>query len=124
MGAERESLTDFSRESVDKVVRRVNARGSSGTKGNGKQVVVDTGVTWSDLDGGNFRDSLRNNDDEIDDIDWEDGSNSLLDSASNHHLGDDSTRTVTIEFSESLDFAKRKPVRRATSEEKVNMHFF
>ncbi|KAJ9172973.1 hypothetical protein P3X46_016157 [Hevea brasiliensis] len=118
MAAGKESLADFSRESVDKVARRVNGRGSSGTKGNGKQVVVDARITWNELDGGKFKDSLRNNDDETDDIDWEDGSYSILDSVSNHHLGDDGTTAVTVEFSESLDSAKRKPVRRATSEEK------
>ncbi|KAJ6707400.1 DNA REPAIR PROTEIN COMPLEMENTING XP-C CELLS [Salix viminalis] len=53
----------------------------------------------------------------MDDIDWEDGSSPILDCIKNHP-GDD-IREVTIEFSESPDSAKQKPIRRATAEEKV-----
>lgn len=49
---------------------------------------------------------------EMDDSDWEDGSIPILDSASNHE--------VTIEFNETPDSVRRKPVRRATAEDKVD----
>lgn len=108
-----ESLADLSNEAVDKLVRRVKGRGSSGKKkqdnrlqcdsaatgenglkSNGKQV-VDARVTWNDLDarglaqdpaandtteveGGGFQTAFQESDQEMDDIDWEDGSSSIL----------------------------------------------
>lgn len=146
-----ESLADMSNEAVDKLVRRVKGRGSSGKKkqdnrlqcdsaatgenglkSNGKQV-VDARVTWNDLDarglaqdpaandtreveGGGFQTTFQESDQEMDDIDWEDGSSSILGHVKNHP--GDGIREVTIEFSESPDSAKRKPIRRATAEEK------
>ncbi|KDP33184.1 hypothetical protein JCGZ_13449 [Jatropha curcas] len=125
MDTGKESLAEMSIDAVDKLVRRVNGRRSSGAGGNGKQRVDDTRVTWNDLDnsidGGSLKDSLRNSEGEAetDDIDWEDGSTPIKDSLNNdNHVGDDVSRTVTIEFSESPDSAKRKPIRRATAEEK------
>ncbi|XP_065849106.1 DNA repair protein RAD4 isoform X2 [Euphorbia lathyris] len=120
----RETLADISMDGVDKFVRRANARGR---KANGKQVVEDTRVTWNDLDdpkvevhGGSFQGSRRNSDEEKDDIDWEDGSASVLDPVNNSLGGRrDESRFMTIEFSDSPDdSSKRKPIRRATAEEK------
>lgn len=105
----------------------------SGLKRNGKQV-VDTRITWNDLDGqgltqdptvnetresdrGSFHNTPQDSDEEMDDIDWEDGSTAILESVNNHP--GDGIRKVTIEFSDSPDSAKRKSVRRATAEEKV-----
>ncbi|CAK7339030.1 unnamed protein product [Dovyalis caffra] len=102
------------------------------TKSNGKQA-VDAKVTWNDLDarsftrdpaanetseaeGGSFKSNFQDSDQEMDDIDWEDGSDPILDPIKNHPVDD--IREVTIEFSESPDSAKRKPIRRATAEEK------
>lgn len=118
-----ENLADISMDGVDKLVRRVNAR----SKKEKKQVVEDTRVTWNDLDdskaevdGGNSHSSVRNSDELKDDIDWEDGSTSVLDSVNNNNLGDENG-FMTIEFSDSPDdFSNRKPFRRATAEEKVN----
>ncbi|KAJ6766652.1 DNA REPAIR PROTEIN XP-C / RAD4 [Salix purpurea] len=105
----------------------------NGIKSNGKQV-VDARVTWNDLDargpaqdpaanenseveGGGFQTTFQESDQEMDDIDWEDGSSPILDRIKNHP--GDGIREVTIEFSESPDSAKQKPIRRATAEEKV-----
>ncbi|KAB5560898.1 hypothetical protein DKX38_005855 [Salix brachista] len=102
-------------------------------KSKGKQV-VDARVTWNDLDarglaqdhatsetseveGGGFQTTFQESDQEMDDIDWEDGSSPILDRIKNHP--GDGIREVTIEFSESPDSAKQKPIRRATAEEKV-----
>ena len=110
----------------------------NGIKSNGKQV-VDARVTWNDLDarglaqdpaanenseveGGGFRTTFQESDQEMDDIDWEDGSSPILDSIKNHP--GDGIREVTIEFSESPDSAKQKPIRRATAEEKVTFTSF
>ena len=59
-----------------------------------------------------FQCTLSESKEEMDDSDWEDGSIPVLDSASNHE--------VTIEFNETPDSVRRRPVRRATAEDKVN----
>lgn len=56
------------------------------------------------------------------DIDWEDGSNPNLNSESNHP--DYMNQDITIEFDSSPGTAKRKPIRRASAEEKVNIQIF
>ncbi|XP_038721413.1 DNA repair protein RAD4-like [Tripterygium wilfordii] len=58
---------------------------------------------------------LESGDDDID-SDWEDGSISTLDQGGD--LFHDHIKEVTIEFNESPDSAGRKPVRRASAEEK------
>lgn len=53
----------------------------------------------------------------MDDSDWEDGSISEFDC----HRSEEPYKEFTVEFSGTPDSAKRKPVRRATAEEKVNI---
>ncbi|KAJ8761168.1 hypothetical protein K2173_001224 [Erythroxylum novogranatense] len=52
----------------------------------------------------------------MDDTDWEDGYTPVLDSTNNHP--GDSVRKITLEFTEPTDSTKRKPIRRASAEEK------
>jgi xeroderma pigmentosum group C-complementing protein len=75
-----------------------------------------------EVEGGGFQTTFQESDQEMDDIDWEDGSSSILGHVKNHP--GDGIREVTIEFSESPDSAKRKPIRRATAEEKVTCTSF
>ena len=72
------------------------------------------GTIIDKVDRGNFNGTITDDRDEMNDSDWEDGSIPVLGSAENQE--------VTIEFNETPDSAKRKPVRRATAEEKVNTH--
>lgn len=61
-------------------------------------------------------------DDEVngyDDSEWEDGSIPTLSSIK--EFQEDLVNGVSIEFDVSLGLAKRKPIRRATTEEKVNL---
>lgn len=64
------------------------------------------------VDEGNF---LSENQEELNDSDWEDGSIPISDSTCN--------LPVTIEFSETPNSGIRKPVRRASAEDKVNHAF-
>lgn len=64
------------------------------------------------LDGGSLQNSISENGEELNDSDWEDGSIRILDSNDN--------LSVTIELSETPDSDRRKPVRRASAEDKVN----
>lgn len=52
---------------------------------------------------------------EMDDADWEDGSIPIMESSYNDQ--------VTIEFSGISDNVGRKPIRRATAEDKVNFKY-
>lgn len=63
-------------------------------------------------------DGSRQLDDEMGDSDWEDGSNPTLNSENDRQ--DLINKGITIEFDSSPGTSKRKPVRRATAEEKVN----
>lgn len=58
-------------------------------------------------------------DDEMNDSDWEDGSIPDLHTTNNNNR-EHIDKGVTIEFDASPDSAKRKPIRRASAEEKVN----
>uniref|UniRef100_A0A2P2LPW8 DNA repair protein complementing XP-C cells homolog isoform X1 n=1 Tax=Rhizophora mucronata TaxID=61149 RepID=A0A2P2LPW8_RHIMU len=104
----------------------------SGQERKGKEV-VNSRVTWNDLDGRSCtRDSVvsvprevhgassgytvRDSNEEMDDIDWEDGSLPVLDSKVSHPVKDN--RQITIEFSELPVLAKRKPIHRVTAEDK------
>ncbi|GAV76703.1 Rad4 domain-containing protein/BHD_1 domain-containing protein/BHD_2 domain-containing protein/BHD_3 domain-containing protein [Cephalotus follicularis] len=134
------TLTENSQKGVKKLLRRINSRGSSRTKNQDNYLhrcvsidmtesgailndeqVEDARVTWSDLDAERCgreapADMSKDSRDEMDDSDWEDGSLPRLDLADNHP--DDHCKGVTVEFSESPDSAKRKPVRRASAEDK------
>lgn len=55
--------------------------------------------------------------DELDGIDWEDGSVHTLKPESN--VKEDTSNGVTVEFDALPDSSKQKTVRRATAEEKV-----
>lgn len=62
---------------------------------------------------------MYDDDDEMNGSDWEDGSIPTLNNT-NDNDRDNVNRSVTIEFDASpSDSAKRKPVRRASVEEKV-----
>lgn len=61
------------------------------------------------------------NDDDQDDFEWEDGSIPAL-SVSNDY-GEGLNNGVSVQFEVSPAPAKRKPVRRATAEEKVNHEY-
>lgn len=67
------------------------------------------------VDGGGLQNTLSENREELNDSDWEDGSIPILDSTDN--------LPVTIEFSETPISDRRKPVRRASAEDKVNCTF-
>ncbi|KAJ0098902.1 hypothetical protein Patl1_21240 [Pistacia atlantica] len=128
--------------------RRANARGSkgsekkdnpvgtakSGTKVHENQV-LDKRVTWNDVDAGacskdaignssmevdeerieRLQDNFLDKSEEMDDSDWEDGSIPVNHSTENDP--ESHIKGVTIEF-DAEDSARRKPVRRATAEEK------
>lgn len=66
------------------------------------------------VDGETLQDPLSDSKEEMNDSDWEDGSIPNSDFTGNQE--------VTIEFDETPDSVKRKPVRRATAEDKVRMH--
>ncbi|CAN0913795.1 DNA repair protein RAD4 [Linum grandiflorum] len=135
------NIADMSRNAVDKVVRRVTARSSlrgrkeqdNRSKGKEKQV-VDAKATWSEVDA-QRSEKLRKErnqkevgatscplegsaDEGDDDIDWEDGSTSVMDPVKNCSNPGGDNRTLTIEFGTVPDSSKRKPARRATAEEK------
>lgn len=63
------------------------------------------------VDGGSLWGSLSDSREEMNDSDWEDGSIPISCSTDNEQ--------VTIEFDETPDSVKRKPVRRPTAEDKV-----
>ncbi|WCJ25215.1 DNA repair protein Rad4 family [Euphorbia peplus] len=103
-----ETLSTISKDGVDKLVRRANARR---TKPHGKQVLEDDSkVTWNDFDKQEPQKQEQDDDDDDDDdddIQWEDGSAS------------DKTKSMTIELSDLPDHSsKKKPIRRATAQEK------
>ncbi|CAI0548179.1 unnamed protein product, partial [Linum tenue] len=137
--AEGRSIADSSRNAVNRVIRRVNARGSlrtkkelqqdKGSKSKDKHI-IDAKVTWNEVDalrsakvqkesdGGDIGASscpLQNSDD---DIDWEDGSTSAAEPVITRSKPGDGTKTLIIEFGTSPYSASRKPSRRATAEEK------
>lgn len=62
--------------------------------------------------------SKQENEDEIDDPDWEDGSIPASHSTENNQ--EELINGMTVEFDVSPGSAKQKAVRRATAEEKVN----
>lgn len=64
------------------------------------------------LDGGSMQNASPENENELNDLDWEDGSIPILDSTTN--------LPVTIEISETPNSNRRKPSRRASAEDKVN----
>jgi hypothetical protein len=67
------------------------------------------------FDRGSLQNTLSENREELNDSDWEDGSIPNLDSTDN--------LPVTIEFSETANSDRRKPVRRSSAEDKVNYTF-
>jgi xeroderma pigmentosum group C-complementing protein len=67
------------------------------------------------VDGESLENTLSENREELNDSDWEDGSIPNLDSTDN--------LPVTIEFSETPNSDRRKPVRRASAEDKVNFTY-
>ncbi|XP_030482438.2 DNA repair protein RAD4 isoform X1 [Cannabis sativa] len=140
------TLAEKSQEAVGKLLRRSNKRGSRGTKKNDNNLQqcdlssrqgsgsekddkqdIDSRVklTVSEADGcsrdttgSTLREdkveetlpcNLSESRADIDDLDWEDGSIPSLDPASNE---------VTIEFNETPDSVRRKPIRRVTAEDK------
>lgn len=64
------------------------------------------------LDGESLRNNSPENGNELNDLDWEDGSIPILDSTNN--------LPVTIEISETPSSNRKKPARRASAEDKVN----
>lgn len=64
---------------------------------------------------GNLQQFFSENQEELNDSDWEDGSIPMSDSTCN--------LPVTIEFSETPNSGIRKPVRRASAEDKVDYAF-
>ncbi|KAG6659951.1 hypothetical protein CIPAW_03G071800 [Carya illinoinensis] len=62
------------------------------------------------LDGGSMQNASPENENELNDLDWEDGSIPILDSTTN--------LPVTIEISETPNSNRRKPSRRASAEDK------
>nr|XP_043635200.1 DNA repair protein RAD4 [Erigeron canadensis] len=136
------SLVNTSNEGVSKFLNKVGSRGSKkrdgyirkcdyATKGMEKQVNIDIdarkvlGVEGSSgnnrvenasplkPDDGNPQQAKSELEDEMADSDWEDGSNPNV-KYENDHLNKD----ITIEFDSAPGTAKRKPVRRASAEEK------
>lgn len=67
-----------------------------------------------------LQDNLLDKSEEMNDSDWEDGSVPVKNSTENDP--ESHIKGVTIEF-DAEDSARRKPVRRATAEEKVNCIF-
>ncbi|XP_062107517.1 DNA repair protein RAD4 [Humulus lupulus] len=140
------TLAEKSQDAVGRLLRRSNKRGSRGTKKNdnnlqqcdlsstqgsgskkdGKQDIdssVKSAVLEADgccrdtsgnteykVDEESLQCTLSENRAEIDDLDWEDGSIPTFDPASNHE--------VTIEFNETPDSVRRKPIHRVTAEDK------
>ncbi|XP_059623197.1 DNA repair protein RAD4 [Cornus florida] len=68
------------------------------------------------VEGESFQETATGGKEEIDELDWEDGSIPILHSTNNHQ--NDTFRGMTIEFDRSPDSAKRKPIRRASAEDK------
>lgn len=64
------------------------------------------------LDRGSIQNASPENVNELNDLDWEDGSIPILDSTTN--------LPVTIEISETPNSNRRKPARRSSAEDKVN----
>ncbi|KAK4602389.1 hypothetical protein RGQ29_011440 [Quercus rubra] len=142
------TLADISRDAVGRLLRRAKKRDSSGKekhynnpsqhdsigmKEDGPKrddkLDVDSGAQWniSEAEGcskdptgktahekkvneGNLQQFLSENQEELNDSDWEDGSIPMSDSTCN--------LPVTIEFSETPNSGIRKPVRRASAEDK------
>ncbi|KAB1211313.1 hypothetical protein CJ030_MR6G021497, partial [Morella rubra] len=140
------TLVDISREAVGRLLRRANKCNCSGKKKHDNsrydsivmpesrpkrndKLDVDPAAQWSDLevrdcdrdaiqetageerlDRGSLQNSISENGEELNDSDWEDGSIRILDSNDN--------LSVTIELSETPDSDRRKPVRRASAEDK------
>ncbi|XP_015880255.3 DNA repair protein RAD4 isoform X2 [Ziziphus jujuba] len=142
------SLTDLSRQSVGRILRRSKRNNSSvglkkhdnnlqqcsssdmprhESKDNDKKdvdsrvrlVISEAEGCSGDATGNTFRDdnivgssvnNLSDGMEEIEDADWEDGLIPSLDFADNNEM--------TIEFDEPSDSVTRKPIRRATAEEK------
>lgn len=102
----RHESKDNDKKDVDSRVRLVisEAEGCSGDA---------TGNTFRDDNiVGSSVNNLSDGMEEIEDADWEDGLIPSLDFADNNEM--------TIEFDEPSDSVTRKPIRRATAEEKVN----
>ncbi|GMY24860.1 DNA repair protein RAD4 [Fagus crenata] len=142
------TLAGISREAVGRLLRRANKRDSSGKEKHFNNLSqhdstgmpdsgpkkhdkldVDLGAQWNTseaevcsrdakgkaacenrVDGGSLQHFLSEKREELNDVDWEDGSIPILDSTYN--------LPVTIEFSETPNSGIRKPVRRASAEDK------
>ncbi|KAL5537945.1 hypothetical protein UlMin_045126, partial [Ulmus minor] len=137
------TFADISQEAVGKLVRQKNNRRSRGTKINDnginlpdlstvstsgsnknekedvdlrvKSVTLEvedccTDATGEKVDERSLQGTLSDGKEKMYDSDWEDGSIPILDSAGDHQ--------VTIEFNKTPDSQKRKPVRRASADDK------
>ncbi|KAI3798656.1 hypothetical protein L1987_33934 [Smallanthus sonchifolius] len=138
------TLANTSQDGASKLLKQVGSRRSRGLKkldaytlncdsadklkGKGKQVKVDNYEQNTLEVKGSKKSPLNTNcgsplqakselEDVMADSDWEDGSNPNLNSENNHV--DYINKEITIEFDSSPDTAKRKPIRRASAEEKV-----
>lgn len=127
------TLTDISQEAVGKLLKRVNLRGSRGLKkqdsylhkcdsidkletGSKENEIQNSSPTKEKAEGGSSKHANPHGDDEMDEPDWEDGSVPTQSSTKDHQ--EDKVNSVTIEFEASPDSAKRKPICRASAEDK------
>ncbi|KAM7278405.1 hypothetical protein ACFE04_005539 [Oxalis oulophora] len=118
-----ETLTDVSQKGVDKFLAHGKKKhdtaslpmSQSEPRGGNDVHVSDTRVTWNDLDANNCDTDTKSNqnDDEMNDSDWEDGSAPALD-----NQPDNCNKEISIEFNVSPDSGSQKKVRRATVEDK------
>ncbi|XP_073293552.1 DNA repair protein RAD4 isoform X1 [Primulina huaijiensis] len=133
---DKKTLLDISGDAVTKLLRRVK-KGSNKEddvylrlcesaaeqgiqlKENNKELLDKTGgkdTADTDSCGGDAIEQYYNLDEEYEDSDWEDGSIPTLSSSKEYQ--EDLVSGVSVEFDVSPGLAKRKSVRRATSEEK------
>ncbi|XVF31671.1 hypothetical protein REPUB_Repub17cG0011500 [Reevesia pubescens] len=134
------TLAGISKEGVNKLLRRTNRRGSSGKKEQNEYVqhndlktneheVVPTMVaqnaskagdcsrdTQSEVNVGSHQDTLSDDNEDMNDSDWEDGSIPKLDPVD--HSPNEIMKGLTIEFDEPSGSAGRKPVHRPSAEDK------
>ncbi|XWS75588.1 hypothetical protein CRYUN_Cryun01aG0103500 [Craigia yunnanensis] len=138
------TLAGISQEGVNKLLRHANRRGSSWKKEQNEYVrqndvktneqeVVDTmvaqnaskaedysrdavGSSQLEVDVRSHQDTLFDDSEDMNDSDWEDGSIPKLDPVD--HSPNETMKGLTIEFDEPSGSAGRKPVRRASAEDK------
>ncbi|XP_021296261.1 DNA repair protein RAD4 isoform X1 [Herrania umbratica] len=137
------TLAGISQEGVNKLLRRANRRGSSGKEEKDEYLqkndlktneqVVHTmiaqnasmaedcsrdavGSSQLVVDVGSYEDNLFDDSEDMNDSDWEDGSIPKLDPVDNSPK--ERMKGLTIEFDEPSGSAGRKPVRRASAEDK------